>query len=295
MNEHSTLADLLPLYVSGALERSARPKVERHLAECAECRADLELWQALSNEIVQENRRLAAPPALVERALAHVHPQRKAALAFRDAAQLLRAQVPLVRQEIWPASLVVMVMGFGVALLSGHAEVVRVLSPLVAAASLAVIYGPEHDPAAEMALATTTSPRQILLARLTLVYGYNLLLALAASLGLLAMAPAEMLGELILGWLGPMTFLSALALVLSLWIGAANAVAIAYGAWLVHLTASGILISSDALASVQAMPLLAAYQQFWNSPLLLLALAAVLASWTVWRAGKQESTLLHWA
>jgi hypothetical protein len=175
-----------------------------------------------------------------------------------------------------------------VAFLSGHAEVVRVLSPLVAAASLAVIYGPEHDPAVEMALATTTSPRQILLARLTLVYGYNLLLALAASLGLLAMVPAEMLGQLILGWLGPMTFLSALALVLSLWIGTTNAVAVAYGAWLVHLVAGGILISSDALVSVQTMPLLAAYQQFWNSPLLLLALAAVLASWAVWRAGKQE-------
>jgi anti-sigma factor RsiW len=42
MNEHITIADLLPMYVSGALERSERQKVERHLAECAECQADLE-------------------------------------------------------------------------------------------------------------------------------------------------------------------------------------------------------------------------------------------------------------
>jgi len=295
MNEHIAIADLLPMYVSGGLERSERQKVEHHLAGCAECQADLELWQAVSSEIVSANRQLAASPALAERALARIYAQRKTPSVFRRAMQLLQTQVPLVRQEIWPASLVVMVMGFGVALLSGHAEVVRVLSPLVAAASLAAIYGPEYDPAVELALATPTSPRQILLARLTLVYGYNLLLALAASLGLLTMVPAEMLGRLILGWLGPMTFLSALALVLSLWIGTANAVAIAYGAWAVHLISGGILISSDALVSVQAMPWLAAYQQFWNSPLLLLALAAMLASWAVWQAGRQESTLPHWA
>jgi anti-sigma factor RsiW len=295
VNEHITIADLLPMYVSGALERWERQRVERHLAECAECKADLELWQAVSSEVVSANRQLAAPPMLAERVLARIHARRKTPSVFRRAVQLLQTQVPLVRQEIWPASLVVMVMGFGVALLSGHAYVVRVLSPLVAAASLAVIYGPEHDPAVELALATPTSPRQILLARLTLVYGYNLLLALTASLGLLVMVPVEMLGQLILGWLGPMTFLSALALVLSLWIGTANAVAIAYGAWLVQIMAGGMLISSEALTSLQVMPLLAAYQQFWNSPLLLLALAAVLASWAVWRAGKQESTLLHWA
>ncbi len=295
MNEHIAIADLLPMYVAGDLERSERQKVERHLAGCAECRADLELWQAVSSEIVSANRQLAAPTAPVERALMHVHPERKTLSIFRRAVQLLQTQVPLVRQEIWPASLVVMVMGFGVALLSRHAEAVRVLSPLVAAASLAVIYGAEYDPAVELALATPTSPRQILLARLTLVYGYNLLLALAASLGLLIMVPAEMLGRLILGWLGPMTFLSALALVLSLRIGTAHAVAIAYGAWMMYLVSGETLISSDALISVQTTPLLAAYQQFWNSPLLLLALAVMLASWAVWQAGKQESTLAHWA
>jgi hypothetical protein len=177
--------------------------------------------------------------------------------------------------------------------LSGHAEAVRVLSPLVAAAGLAVIYGPEYDPAVELALATPTSPRQILLARLTLVYGYNLLLAMTASLGLLAMVPVEMLGQLILGWLGPMTFLSALALVLSLWIGTANAIAIAYGGWLLQIMAGGMLFSPEALISAQAMPLLAVYRQFWNSPILLLALALVLVCCAIWQAGKQEGTLIH--
>jgi anti-sigma factor RsiW len=293
MNEHRAVADLLPMYVSGILARPDRQRIEHHLAECAQCQSDLELWQAVSGEIVLPNRQLAAPPALAERALARIHTQKRKHSALRRARQLLGSQVPLVGQEIWPASSVVMVMGFSVALLSGHAEVVRALSPLVAAASLAVIYGPEHDPAVELALATPTSPRQILLARLTLVYGYNLLLALAASVGLLAMIPAEMLGQLILGWLGPMTFLSALALVLSLWIGTANAVAVAYGAWLVQMMASGMLIGSPALASIQVMPLLAVYQRFWNSPLLLLALAVLLASWAVWQAGKRERTLLH--
>jgi hypothetical protein len=293
MNEHNAIADLLPMYVSGALVKSEWQRVEHHLAECMQCKDDLEFWQVVSSAIVSANEQFVAPPMLAERALAHLHAQKNKPSVLRYAVQLLESQAPLVRQEIWPASLVIMVIGSFAAFLSGHTEAVRMLSPLVAAAGLAVIYGPENDPAVELVLATPTSPRQILLARLTLVYGYNLLLAMTASLGLLAMVPIEMLGQLILGWLGPMTFLSALALLLSLWIGTANAVAIAYGAWLLQIMAGGMLFSPEALISAEAMPLLVAYRQFWNSPILLLALALVLASCAVWLAGKRESTLIR--
>jgi hypothetical protein len=292
VNEHLAMTDMLPLYVSGALSASERQGLERHLAGCPACQADLELWQAASDEIVSADRRLVAPLAPAERTLARAH-RRPLLAALRHAVQLLRAELPLVRREIWPASLLVMALGCGVAFVSGHAEVVRVLSPLIAAACMAALYGPEHDPALELALATTTSPRQVLLARLTLVYGYNLLLAATASLVLLALVPVGTLGQVIVSWLGPMTFLSALALVLSLWLGTAHAVAIAYSAWLAQLMAGGILIDANALLPGPVTPWLDVYQQLWASPVLLFVLALVLGAGAVWGAGRREGTLLH--
>ena len=55
---------------------------------------------------------------------------------------------------------------------------------MIAAACVSFIYGPENDLAYELALSTPTSPRTILLARLALVFGYNLGLVPIATLGL---------------------------------------------------------------------------------------------------------------
>jgi hypothetical protein len=64
-------------------------------------------------------------------------------------------------------------------------------------------------------MSTPTSPRLVLLSRLTLVFGYDLLLALIASL-LLSMVHGFTLWALIELWFAPMLFLSALALAASL-------------------------------------------------------------------------------
>ena len=63
---------------------------------------------------------------------------------------------------------------------------------------------------------TPTSPRVILLARVTLVFGYDLILALLSS-AVLTLLNATPLGltSLITTWLGPMAALSALSLLLS--------------------------------------------------------------------------------
>jgi hypothetical protein len=180
-----------------------------------------------------------------------------------------------------------MAMGTIVTYLLGNDEVIRFIAPLVAAASLAAIYGPEHDPASELTLATPTSPWKVLLARLTVVHAYNLALALAASLFLLVVIPPGLLGALILGWLGPMTFLSGLALLLSLWIGTSSSVAIAYGLWLIQFPRFELSLapSTTWLAVVET------YRQFWSSPLLLIGLGLlllVIALWTVrWSAPRQ--------
>jgi hypothetical protein len=114
------------------------------------------------------------------------------------------------------------------------------------------------------------------------VSAYNLLLAVAATLGLLFFVPPGLLGTLILGWLGPLAFLSALALLLSLWFGTSRAVAIAYGLWFLQyipFKAVGLWMNSPLWASIMA-----AYQQFWQSSLLLLPLSLLLLGLALWSA-----------
>ncbi len=278
MTEHERVAELLPLYSARTLPEDKRQAVERHLQGCAACRADLKLWQMVGSEITASSARVTAPARLAEGAQARVRPLR----ALRRAGQLLQAQALLVQRELWPASAVVMALGVAVALLSRQQAVIYFLAPMLAAASLAVIYSPENDPCVELASATPTPASRILLARLTLVSGYNLLLALAASLVLLAGRPSQFFGTLVLAWFAPMTFLAALALVLSLWAGTANAVTVAYGLWVAQFLpfqANG----AWALPSAWFSPF-AAYQQFWHQPLALIVLAVfllVLALWLV--------------
>ncbi len=293
MNEHQGYEDRLPLYAAGQLEALERVEMEQHLQACADCRADLELWRAVGSEVAIRSSQISSPPGLAERALARLHAPSPLNRALLRATSLLRAQAYLVRREMWPASAILMAISTVVTYLLGKTEVVHFIAPLVAAASLAAIYGPEHDPASELTLATPTSPWKVLLARLTLVHAYNLFLALMASLFLLLLIPPELLGRLILGWLGPMTFLSALALLLSLWIGTGNSIAIAYGLWLVQFPNYGLAV--EASKTPAWMQFLAAYRQFWGSSLLLIGLGIlllVIALWTVgWSAPRQIRSL----
>ena len=181
--------------------------------------------------------------------------------------------------------------GCAVTLLADQVAVLRFIAPLAAAASLAAVFGPEHDPACELTLATPTSPWKVLLARLTLVHGYNLILALGASLFLLTMIPADMLGGLVLGWLGPMTFLSALALLLSLWIGTGNSIAIAYGLWVIQFPRFDLILSpSGAGIWLRALE---AYRSFWDEPLLLIGLGLLLLAAALWSAGRAAPRLVR--
>jgi hypothetical protein len=168
-----------------------------------------------------------------------------------------------------------MALGDIMVILSKQAAFLTFLTPLVAAASLAAIYGPQNDPVSELAMSTPVSSWKVLLARLTLVSGYNFLLALASSLILLLVFPVEILGGLILSWLGPLTLLSALALVLSMWIGTGNAITISYALWVMQYIRPPRLIKD--WPSLQLWDdLLAGYRQFWQSPGLLITLAALI-------------------
>ncbi|MEM5773396.1 MAG: anti-sigma factor [Anaerolineaceae bacterium] len=269
--------DQIPLYAAGQLDAAESAKLEKHLAVCPECRKALRFWQELRQGIQAESAQLAAPPALAQRALRQIHASRQAssagvgrrlALAFLRTCSLLRAQAYMVKREIWPASAGVMFLGVCMALLSNHAEAVSFLAPLVAAACMASLFGPENDPAHELTQSTPTSSWKILLARLSLVSGYTLLLSLL-------IIPPVTLGMIILAWLAPLALLSSLALLLSVWVGTGSAVVVSYLLWLVQY----VKVSDLIIAQVHAPALehfFSAYRTLFQSPGLQMILAAVL-------------------
>lgn len=303
-SQHEWINQLLPEYVSGSLGSEQRRQVEFHIQECDECREDLTLWRLVSGEIQDQNRSLQAPAGLAQQVLSNSRGSVRTsffsphqATNFRQrlnhAWMLLQSQAPLVRREIWPASAAVLLIGFAVTILSGQWRFLGIVAPLVAAGAIAALYGAENDPALELSLATPTSQRQILMARVVLVFSYNLVLALIANLALIPFNPSLVPGSLILEWLGPMAFLSGAALLLSLWVGTGSAVTITYLAWLGQLVAQNVL-SNPGVVSITTPVLfevLAGYLRFWADPVLLLPLGLLLFVIALWRVGRHETNL----
>src|SRR5215472_8638484 len=103
------------------------------------------------------------------------------------------------------ATVVVLFAGAGATLATGT-PYVALLAPAVAAAGIAYAYGPGIDPAWELSRSMAVSDRMVLLVRALAVFGLN------AALGLAASALSGAAAALTIGWLVPMTAVSALAL-----------------------------------------------------------------------------------
>lgn len=88
-SSHERAQQLLPWYVNGALEADEAAMVEAHLAECAECRADLAAEQALAREV-------AALPLDVEHAWSTLSDRIDAAGPPRRLAE----PVPFLRRKV---------------------------------------------------------------------------------------------------------------------------------------------------------------------------------------------------
>ena len=271
-------------YAANQLNENERTDFERHLAECGDCQTDLLLWQSVADEIHASNTSVLAPIHLADSALETIHTPSKLTRAFKNTAQLLRVQLLLMHNELWVGSAALMFIFLAMALLVARVEVLHFFVPMIAAGTMTLIYGSEHDPAAELTFATPISPWKILLARLTLVSAYNVFLALCATVGLLLILPPQALGELILGWLAPMTFLSALALLLSLWIGTSNALFISYTLW----SAQYLALTSVGEWFAFLTPWLESYRQFWNDPALLFILGFALILFALWSTGREQ-------
>lgn len=271
-------------YAANQLNESERAEFEQHLTECVDCQSDLPLWQSLANEVTASGSAVTAPVHLADAALEAIHAPSQLTRAFKSMAQLLRMQLLLMHSELWIGSAALMFIFLAMALLAARVEVLHFFVPMIAAGTVTLIYGSEHDPAAELTFATPISPWKILLARLTLVSAYNVFLALCATFALLLILPPQALGELILGWLAPMTFLSALALLLSLWIGTSNALFISYTLW----AAQYLAFTSVGAWFAFLTPWLESYRQFWNNPALLFLFGFALILLVLWSAGRER-------
>lgn len=133
---------------------------------------------------------------------------------------LLRSQTRVVGKALWIASALVLLLGAGVTLairdaLLGALPFV-LIAPIVSAVGVAVIYSAFSEPITELELATPISPRLLALSRLTLVFGFNLILSLLCSVALALIDSQITLIPLIEAWLTPMALLSALAFFLSM-------------------------------------------------------------------------------
>jgi hypothetical protein len=278
MNRETTehVADMLPAYLNGTLDAGTAARVEAHLPGCAACRAELAEWRAIAEAAPMLYRQSPIPAdTLLSRVWSEVDRAEAETLRRRPALRLawlwslLIGQLPLVRRGIWTASALTMALGCIIELFRpyGVGEVLAVVAPVVAALGIAFVYGPENDPSLEIALATPTSPRLVLLGRLTLVYAYDILLAITASVAITAMRGGMGLWPVIVLWLGPMLFLSALSLVLSLLSGSVVGISTALVIW-----ATRIMVGGHWLPTSQRD----LFIRFWGSNTLLIPLAAAL-------------------
>lgn len=200
---------------------------------------------------------------------------------------LLRAQMRIVRREIWAASALMMTLGMFVTLsafvpsASDETLPLVFMAPIVAAIGVAFLYGHEADPAFEIELATPVSPRLVLLARLALVFAFDLALGLLAS-GVLAILRFDIdFLPMVSAWLAPMAFLSAFAFLLTT---------------LSNEPLFGILISLGLwiIQAIRQTP--GAARLFWYIPNLwsvdahvwLWVLALLLCTLALWLAGNEE-------
>jgi hypothetical protein len=131
---------------------------------------------------------------------------------------LLLSQVRVIQREIWLASAVLLALGVFVTLTNNGIGFLpfATLAPIVAAGSIGMLFDSDFQAMLEIEETSRASARLLLLARLTLVFSFNLVVALAGSVILAIFDSETLLMPLILSWLAPMSFLSGLAFFLSI-------------------------------------------------------------------------------
>jgi len=252
------MKEMLPAYAAGSLRGADRDRVRAHLADCARCRADLAAWREIADSAASGG---AAPDAarmvrdvLIRSAIeGTVDPPGAGPRTrrLRYVVALVVAEARLIRLAVPVASVLVMALGVAIVLVqaaavarpaTGADVVLALVAPIVAAAGVAGTYRSRRDPATELVAATPVAGPLLLLVRLALVFGYDLVLAVAASVVLTAAAAdgTASLHALIAAWLGPMALLSSVSLLVAVRFGAEVALGAATGLWAVRVLAGGV-------------------------------------------------------
>lgn len=150
---------------------------------------------------------------LTERLRAELPPSR----SWREwrAVALLLSQLRIIRRDLWLASFMLMALGLALTLTQADSLVFAMIAPFVAAGGVAFLYGANEIGIEELENSTRTPAPLLLLARLALLFTFDLLVALACSAILALVLPDVSLMPLIGSWFAPMTFLSTFAFFLS--------------------------------------------------------------------------------
>lgn len=237
--DHEHMTDLLPAYVNGQLETSSARLVREHLLSCASCRLELATWGALKDTATQVYASTPLPtPQLMDQVWAKIADMEEQtvqpwllARVLRRCWLVFRTQFPLIHKSIWLASALVCLFGLVLVLMTvphtreqqhwaGNLLVLFIV--VVGASGSAFIYGSSVDPGFELAIATPTSVRFVMLCRMLIVLGYNFLLGVLASAVFATVYGGGLWGMMQL-WLGPLLFLSALCLAISFFVSSAFA------------------------------------------------------------------------
>jgi hypothetical protein len=292
------MKDWLPAYAAGSLRGADRDRVRAHLVDCPRCRTELAAWQVIADAATPAG---AAPdPARMLRAVltrsaieGSPGPPRdgRRARRLRHLAALVAAEGRLIRPAVPVASALVMALGVAIVLLrtvAGAAGVsadlvLAMLAPIVAAAGVAGTYRSRCDPVGELVAATPTPGRLLLLVRIAIVFGYDLMLALAASAVLTATGAAgtASLHALVGAWLGPMALLSSLSLLVAVRFGPDVALGAAVGLWAVRVLADSVLAGGVLEHEWPARFIVAT----WSTNAPVLAVSAAIAAAAVAMAG----------
>lgn len=173
----------------------------------------LESWTPPSADPAAKARLIAAFTAEIT----PQHVSRRARLL--SLVWLARAQVQIVSPLLWLGSALLFVIGALVTAAlyapTGTTIPFVIAAPLIAAVGVALLYGEDVDPPLEMLHAVPMPPSVIVILRLALLFSFNLIVAVLASVLLAASSTQITLMPLVAAWFAPMTCLSALALLLS--------------------------------------------------------------------------------
>lgn len=276
---------LLSQYRNGQLSAHDMLYVRRHLQACPACREEFALGVALSRKASADMALLVSPPlSLLDQVWAKLDAPIGSAPRSSQVGRvklwvawlgaLLWAQARLLPKGLWVASAmaVTFTILMGLAWRGGTYPpfILGLVITPIAAAGGALLYGPEHDPGLEVALATTTPPQVVLMSRFLLALGYDCIAALVASI-VLTLARGESLSSLVTSWFGPTLLITGLSVFVSVRGGSTLAYSFVAVLWCARLLS--LIVEPNAGLGGHVLTALSA---LWQTTPLVIAAALLL-------------------